>query len=184
MNILNIVRGKLYPGLYEKLEPYRVNDPAQLPFVYQPYGLNPAGRPYHDDWAFLKRTSRLETAYRAPLPFKMIAGNATMVERPLPMDYPLTPGVAFEVRPWYDGVNNVDKKWVWMVDPIQPAGCWAELAVWLPEGVWFPCYSTSSFNFLGNKVPIYYGLRHDPHPVDACCWFPEVSISVKWRSKE
>ncbi len=166
--------------LHKKIQVYRVTRDEDMPLVYQ--FANPSGRPYHEDWLFGKCVKRMDTAYKPPFPFEMIAGNATKVRRPLPLDYPLVPGVAFEIGPWWDGEKNVDKKWVWMVDPIQPAGHWAKLAVYLPDGSLEPCFYTRSMGILGNKVPLYYGLKHDPHPVDCMAWMWEASVSIKWKT--
>ena len=175
--------------LYRRIQPYRIHDDSELPWVYQK--ANPVGRPNHGDWeipwlpSFIQpwgKISRLSTAYKAPFPFEMIAGNATKVEVPLPMDYPTVPGVNYEIKPWYDGEKNVDKKWVWAVEPIQPAGHWALLAVSLPGGLLEPCFYTRSVAVLGNKIPVYYGLKPDYHPVDSCAWMWEASLSVKWGS--
>ena len=57
------------PSLYDLIQPYKVTDPSQMPWTYQ--AANPAGRPNHDDWAVLKDTPRLVTAYKVPLPYKI-----------------------------------------------------------------------------------------------------------------
>lgn len=175
--ILEAAQKGIYPGLFEKIKNYRILEDKNMPVVYQKGG----GRDLHEDWFIGKKTPRILTAYRPPMPFKMFKGNAVLIENPLPLDYPLTPDAKFSIRPWFDGKNNVDKKWVWMVDPIQPAGHWAELMVYLPDGTWERCYKTQSINFLGNKLVSYMGFRPDPHPVDAAAWFPELCpLSIKW----
>jgi len=165
--------------LLKKLEPYKITRDEDMPWVYQK--ANPVGRWKHDDWIAFKNTPRMETAYRIPQPYKMVAGNAIPEETPLPLDYPLVPGAAFEIKPWTNGQGfEENKKWVWMIHPVQPAGKWARLACYLPDGTWVECFQTYSFNFFGNKIPVYEGIKHDPHPVDCMCWSREMSISIKW----
>ena len=96
--ILPLAQKIIYPGLLKKIEQYKVTKDQDMPWVYQK--ANPNGRPLHDDWLLGKSTLRIDCAYKCPLPFKMMQGNATMVEKPIPIDYPVVPGTTYEIRVW------------------------------------------------------------------------------------
>ena len=172
----NLAKSAIYPGLAEKIASYKVTRDSDMPPPYR----QGTGRERHSDWLLFKSTPRIDTAYKCPLPFRMIRGNAKLVRVPIPLDYPLVPGTPIDIENWYDGKNNVPKKWILTAEPIQPAGKWGEFAVYLPNGKYEPCFKTRSVWTPTGKVPLYLGLRHDVHPIDACCWMWELSASLKW----
>lgn len=174
-----MIRKKLYPGLYEDLAPYRITKDEDMPAAYR----QGTGRELHGDWAFLKKTPRIETAYNVPLPFIKIAGNADPIWTPIRRKYPIVPGTEVKILPWWDGDNQqvLELPHVLTMHPIHAAGKWSRQAAFI-NGKWRECYySRSVWTPLG-KAPTYWGLKLDPHYDDICTHFPELSVSLKWLS--
>lgn len=179
-----------YATLPAKLAPYRVTNDADLPWAYQT--ANPQGRPLHDDWFFDKDEPRINTAFKVPLPFKKIAGNAEPEWVPLLKDWPLAPGAITKQEVWHDGGLSPTGKdgqiitLVLTMTPIHPPGQWSRQAVYL-NGEWVECYYTKTTTVRTHpdgsidRMLVYEGLKLDPNPPDLMTWFPEVSASIKWN---
>lgn len=95
----------LDPSVYDSIQTlYRVYDESFLPWAYR--RANPNGRPLHDDWAIFKSTPRMETAYRIPLPFRLVSGECEKRWMLWDMNYPASPGLQIEDRDVWDGVKT------------------------------------------------------------------------------
>lgn len=170
-----------YLTLSKKLKPYKVTDDTDLPWAYQ--AANPKGRPLHDDWVVGKKTRRIDTAFRIPLPLVKVAGNAEPEWVPIlrPELWTFAPGAKVEMHPYQDHLEPTPMivPWVLTMTSGQPAGQWSRQAAYL-GGEWVECYYTRSMNLFGNKLFFYGGLKIDVNPRDLMVWWPEVSASVKW----
>lgn len=170
-------------ALANKLRKFRVTEDSDLPYAYQ--RANPQGRPLHDDWVVGKSIRRIDTAYRVPLPFRKVAGNAEPEWVPIlrPELWKFAPGAQVEERPYKDHLMDAPAvvPWVLTMTSGAPAGRWSRQEVWLgDEHGWTECYYSRSVNAFGNKIFVYAGLKIDVNPRDLMCWFPEVSASIKW----
>lgn len=174
------------PSLYDMIQPYKVTDPAQMPWTYQ--AANPVGRPLHDDWIILKDTPRIVTAYRIPLPYR-IEGSSTCFKHQSwvtwDTTYPTVPGTDVEVKPvWTSwGVFNLPQV---LLDVQDSGDCTYDMFI---GGVWHPEFKKFTANIFGKEFSLYEGLHcdttvevpdaldHTQTPSDMMCWWPEYAAS-------
>lgn len=166
--------------LYQEIQPYRITDEALMPYAYS--SKNPQGRPYHGDWALFKKTRRMDTAYKVPMPFRKVAGTQEPIWTAWNGSYPIAPDTQIQVRPYYtDKGETIDMPHVLTMHPVYDKG-WSRQEAFI-NGRWQEVYYSSSRQFLGNRLTYYYGLKLDPHITDCMAWFPELSGSIKWVKK-
>lgn len=146
------------PTTYDAVQAFRVTDDALMPWDYQT--ANPAGRPLHDDWAIFQDTPRIATAYRVPLPFKLVKGDNAPQWMLWDPSYPASPGLVVETRPIWNGVATVQCPQALVDCAVEDSG-YATFAVWL-GGKWVPCFQTYRKKILGREYAQYTGgLKQD-----------------------
>ena len=146
------------PATYDAIQAFKVTDPALMPWDYQ--AANPAGRPLHDDWAVFSDTPRIETAYRVPLPFKLIKGDNVPQWMLWDPTYPQSPGLIIETRPIFDGVKVQNQPQALVDCAVEDSG-YATFAVWL-GGKWVPCFQSYRKVIFGRLYAQYTGgLKQD-----------------------
>ncbi len=173
-------------ALYDLIQPYKVVDAAQMPWTYQ--AANPEGRPLHDDWAVLKNTPRLATAYRVPLPYK-IEDSSTCVKHQSwtvwDTTYPTVPGTDVQMRAittaW--GVFHLPSV---LIDVQDQGECTYAIFV---GGAWRDVFHKLTADVFGKHLSAYEGLHCDTTvqvpdaagrtqtPSDMMCWWPEFALS-------
>lgn len=176
----------LNPELYDLIAPFKVTDPAQMPWTYQ--AANPVGRPLHDDWAVLKDTPRLATAYKVPLPYKIDdSPDCTKHQGWVTWDasYPTVPGTDVQIKPVWTSWGTFDLPQV-LID-VQDAGA-CTYAVFI-GGAWRDVFKKLTAEVAGKKFSAYEGLHcdttaqvpdaggHTQAPSDFMCWWPEFALS-------
>lgn len=176
------------PPLYDLIQPYKVTDVAQMPWTYQ--AANPTGRPIHDDWAVLKDTPRIVTAYRVPLPYKIENSSACQKHQGWTVwdpSYPTVPGTDVEVMPvWTDwGTFNLPQV---LIDIQDSGACTYDVFI---NGKWTPVFKKFTAMIDGKKISAYEGLHcdttvevpdasgHTQTPSDMMCWWPEFAFSYE-----
>jgi hypothetical protein len=174
------------PALYDLIQPYKVTDPAQMPYVYQ--AANPVGRPLHDDWAVLKDTPRIVTAYRVPLPYKIEDGTACVKHQGWTLwdtSYPTVPGTSVQVLPYYTSHGYLNLPQV-LIDIQDEGEC--IYAVFI-GGAYHDVFKKITAKIFGKELSAYEGLHcdttvevpdasgHVQTPSDMMCWWPEFALS-------
>ena len=180
--------------LYELIKPHRVTQDSELPWAYQL--ANPTGRAYHNDWGVMsnnpilkalqpwQRIKRIDTAFKVPLPFKIILGEARREWVRYDGSYPLSPGHPVEYMPVWTEWGTFQVPHVFA----DVAG-WGEVtfACWLNDQ-WTPCFYQYKKMVFGKRLLYYYGLKQDLTvdffadgrlKSDWMGWFPEISLSWK-----
>ena len=159
-----------YEDLVEAIRPYRVKDDALMPRAYQK--ANPQGRPFHNDWPWpFSKIPRMETAYRVPLPFKMVDGHSVPRWMPWQEGYPEAPEAQFRVAT--AGLPYTRE--VLAHDPVPAIGQSGTFAAFL-NGAWMPCYYASSTYLFGRRLHTNRGLKPDLTLGDMMAWL-EASLS-------
>lgn len=121
----------------------------------------------------------MDTAYKVPMPFRKIDGNAEPAFVIYDGKYPLAPDTeVLDYSQWEqqpDG-SRVLKHYpgVYTMEQIHDAGQWSRQAAFI-DGEWRECYWTASSRVFGRKLVRYAGLKLDV--VDPMCWFPEASLT-------
>ena len=120
----------------------------------------PNGRWKHDDWAFLKNTTRISTARRVPLPFRQDTGASEKKWMLWDQSYPTARGTIIETRPiWTEhGTFNLPHA---LVDCAVEGSGWASFSAWL-NGEWVPCFKQYRAVHFGRRLAYYSGgLKQD-----------------------
>lgn len=159
------------PKVYDLCESYRVTDEALMPEEYRQ-----DHRPLHDDWAFLKSTTRMSTARRVPGPFKQISGASEKKWVLWDTSYPTVPGTPIELREYYTVYGAFQLPHALIDYAVEDSG-WTAFAVYL-NGEWVPCFKSyraiTDSRIFGKRRLAYYsgGLKFD----STCTVRPDGSI--------
>lgn len=152
---MNILRA-FNPAVFDLCESYRVTDEALMPEEYRA----PNGRWKHDDWTFMRGTTRISTARRVPLPFRQDTGKCEKKWMLWDTGYPASPNLRIEVRPiWTEhGTFNLPHA---LVDCAVEDSGWSSFAVHI-KGEWVPCKKTYRAMHFGRRLAYYSGgLKQD-----------------------
>ncbi len=174
MSYQPLLRLLLGAALYDAIQPYRVTEDELMPWAYQ--RANPQGRPLHDDWALLKGVTRMECAYRVPLPYKVIEGEYTREWLLFDPAYPKAPGTPGKI---VDGLYYVltDRGGYGLVKYAAFInGDWRHVFTKYTRRTWF-----------GKRLSWYTGLHQDNHVSlpdaagilrsDLMCWLEPFAMS-------
>lgn len=178
----------LSPKLYDLIQTYRVKEDLQMPLVYQNI---PGGRPLHDDWIMLKKTPRIETAYKIPLPFKQTKGNVLTEWMLYDGIYPLSPKtetkeIEIYINSEQEKSGRISKILTHFKVDTADLG-FSAFAAYI-KGQWRECFYQYKQVIFGYRILLYAGLKQDltvvPMPdgslkSDMMAWFPEISASLK-----
>lgn len=146
------------PATYDAIQTYRVTSDAQMPLAYQNI---PGGRPLHDDWAVGQDTPRIQTAYRVPLPFKLVSGACAKQWVLWDTSYPASPDLQIEVRPIGDANGKTWNLPHALIDTQIEGSGLATFAAWL-NGAWVPCFQSYRKVIFGRLYASYTGgLKQD-----------------------
>ena len=183
-------------SLYQEIRRYRVTEDKDLPVAYQDI---PGGRPLHDDFGIMsnnpilkalqpwQRIRRIDTAFKTPLPFKIISGEKRKpVWRLWDTNYPTSPGTEIKEMP----VGTPGGTFM-LPHALCDEGGFGPVryAVYLPHlNDWVECFYQYKKIIFGRRYMYYNGLKQDltvdffsdwTIKSDLLAWFPEISMSWK-----
>lgn len=145
-------------NVYDLVQPYRVTRDEGMPVAYQNI---PGGRPLHDDWAVMSSVRRIDTAYNVPLPFKQIAGLCVPQWLPWDPNYPASPGLRIENRPYQVAPGDSRMVPYALVDCAVEGSGTARFACFI-NGAWVPVFRSYRRVIFGRLFANYSGgLKQD-----------------------
>ena len=143
------------PKVFDLCESYRVTE-SQMPVEYS----FPNGRWKHGDWFAFKDTTRLSTARRPQLPFRMDEGVKEQVWMIWDVNYPASPNLRIENKDVVFKGRTLSLPHA-LVDCAKEDSGWASFSAYL-NGEWVPCFKSYRKIIGGRRLAFYTGgLKQD-----------------------
>ena len=138
------------PKVFDLCEPYRVADDALMPAEYRR-----GARERHDDWAFMRGTTRISTARRVPLPFRQDTGKCEKKWMLWDTSYPASPDLRIETREYCTAGGDFMLPHALIDCQVEDSG-WASFLAYL-NGEWVPCFKSYRAIHFGRRLAYYSG---------------------------